>query len=435
MPNKYDIFISYRRLDEHGNISGRDQARLIAKQLELEGYHPFFDYSEIKDNEFDKVILPAIENCKVFILVLTKDSLNRCKNEEDWVRKEIETALGVGCKIINVTPDNSFNGWPTVLPESLSAIRTIQISDIHMGSLFETSVKKLIEERIREYLKKKEKEGKTKWQRLRPLLVFGLFISFLFCILCFIFCRIELSDDQEKFISMLNEDMVYVEGGSFIMGESAVNDTCLYEDEFPVHKVTVEGFYISKFEVTQNLWVAIVGENHSYWKGDSLPMINVSYNNCKMFIDKLNALTGGEYRLPTEAEWEYAAKGGLHSERLLYSGSNDVDSVAWYYDNSSEKIHKVGMKRPNALGIYDMSGNVWEWCEDWYSRYNINFQNNPQGPKDGEGRVTRGGSWYNPPKCQRNTNRDVLKEYDSNVSQGFRLVSTKKPKRNLLHIK
>lgn len=144
----YDIFISYRRLDELGNISGRDQARLIAKQLELEGYHPFFDYSEIKDNEFDKVILPAIENCKVFILVLTKDSLNRCKNDEDWVRKEIETALAAGCKIINVTPDNAFNGWPTTLPDTLYKIKTIQISDVHMGSLFETSVNKLIKERI-----------------------------------------------------------------------------------------------------------------------------------------------------------------------------------------------------------------------------------------------------------------------------------------------
>lgn len=145
---QYDIFISYRRLDEQGNISGRDQARLIAKQLELEGYYPFFDYSEIKDNEFDKVIIPAVENCKVFILVLTKDALNRCKNEDDWVRREIETAIKSGSKVINVSPDNSFNGWPYTMPESLYGIKNIQISDIHFGSLFELSIKKLIEERI-----------------------------------------------------------------------------------------------------------------------------------------------------------------------------------------------------------------------------------------------------------------------------------------------
>ena len=145
---EYDIFISYRRLDEQGNISGRDQARLIAKQLELEGFHPFFDYSEIKDNEFDKVIIPAVENCKVFILVLSKDALNRCKNEDDWVRREIETAIKSGSKVINISPDNSFNGWPDTMPESLYGIKNIQISEIHFGSLFELSMKKLIEERV-----------------------------------------------------------------------------------------------------------------------------------------------------------------------------------------------------------------------------------------------------------------------------------------------
>lgn len=148
MNEKYDIFISYRRLDDQGKISGRDQARLIAKQLELDGYHPFFDYSEIKDNEFDNVILPAIKNSRIFILVLSKDALNRCSNADDWVRREIETAIATGSKIINVSPDNNFNGWPNTLPESISAIKRIQISEIHFGSLFELSIKKLIDERI-----------------------------------------------------------------------------------------------------------------------------------------------------------------------------------------------------------------------------------------------------------------------------------------------
>lgn len=155
---KYSIFISYRRLDENGNISGRDQARLIAKQLELAGFSPFFDYSEIKDGEFDKVIIPAIESCKVFILVLTKDSLNRCANADDWVRQEIETAIRSECKIVNVTPDNSFNGWPISLPESISKIRTIEISDIHFGSLFEMSMEKLIKDRILPVLSTTEKD-------------------------------------------------------------------------------------------------------------------------------------------------------------------------------------------------------------------------------------------------------------------------------------
>ncbi|MBO7571242.1 MAG: toll/interleukin-1 receptor domain-containing protein [Bacteroidales bacterium] len=148
MDNKYDIFISYRRLDEKGNISGRDQARLIAKQLELAHFRPFFDYSEIKDGEFDKLILPAIESCKIFILVLTKDSMNRCKNKNDWVRREIEKAIESKCKIINVSPDNSFNGWPDDLPDSIQKIKTIQISIIHFDSLFEMSMEKMLKERI-----------------------------------------------------------------------------------------------------------------------------------------------------------------------------------------------------------------------------------------------------------------------------------------------
>ena len=165
---EYEIFISYRRLDEQGNISGRDQARLIAKQLELEGYHPFFDYSEIKDDEFDKVIIPAVENCKVFILVLTKDALSRCKNEGDWVRKEIETAIKSGSKVINVSPDNSFNGWPDTMPESLYGIKNIQISDIHFGSLFELSINKLIDDRIASILPRHDSHRPTirRWLRL-----------------------------------------------------------------------------------------------------------------------------------------------------------------------------------------------------------------------------------------------------------------------------
>ena len=148
MDNGYDIFISYRRLDENGNISGRDQARLIAKELSLKGYRVFFDYNEINDDDFKEVIIPAVRNSKAFILVLTKDALKRCKNEDDWIRKEIETALSSGTRIISVSPDNSFNGWPLDLPASLEKIKTIQISEIHFGQLFEESIEKLINYRI-----------------------------------------------------------------------------------------------------------------------------------------------------------------------------------------------------------------------------------------------------------------------------------------------
>lgn len=147
MAKKYDVFISYRRLDEQGNISGRDQAHLIAKQLELVGYHPFFDYSEIADNEFAEVILPAVKSSKVFIFVLTKNALDRCKNEDDWVRREIETAINSGNEIIIVSPDNT-NKYPDNLPKSLERIKEFHISTIEFGQLFDSSMTKLIKERI-----------------------------------------------------------------------------------------------------------------------------------------------------------------------------------------------------------------------------------------------------------------------------------------------
>lgn len=148
----YEIFISYRRTDAEGNISGRDIARLLSKEFKLYGYKTFFDYSELKDNDFAKTIIPAIENCKIFILVLTKDSLVRCSNTDDWVRQEIKTAIDNNVKIITVNPDNAFNGWPKELPEELISIKTIQMSTIDMNSNFEITVKQMIDDRILQVL-------------------------------------------------------------------------------------------------------------------------------------------------------------------------------------------------------------------------------------------------------------------------------------------
>jgi len=144
----YDIFVSYRRTDSKGNISGRDIARLLSKEFKLYGYKTFFDYSELKDNDFEQTIIPAVENCKIFILVLTKDSLVRCSNTDDWVRREIKSAIENSIKIITVNPDNAFNGWPEQLPKELSSIKTIQMSAIDMNSNFEVTVKQMIDDRI-----------------------------------------------------------------------------------------------------------------------------------------------------------------------------------------------------------------------------------------------------------------------------------------------
>ena len=189
-------------------------------------------------------------------------------------------------------------------------------------------------------------------------------------------------------------DMVEVRGGTFRMGATSEQGSDADSDDKPVHSVTLSGYYIGKTEVTQALWKAVMGSNPSEFKGDDLPVENVSWYDCQEFIRELNALTGQNFRLPTEAEWEFACRGGNNSRGYKYSGSNYIDNVAWYDGNSGDNTHSVATKLPNELGIYDMSGNVWEWCADWYGDYSSGAQINPKGPYDGSGRVYRGGCWY-----------------------------------------
>ena len=203
----------------------------------------------------------------------------------------------------------------------------------------------------------------------------------------------------------INIEMVKVEAGSFNMGATPEMENP-WEDEKPVHRVTLTNdYYIGKYEVTQALWQAVMGSNPSHFKGDALPVEQVSWNDCQDFISKLNAMTGKRFRLPTEAEWEYVARGGKKSRGYQYSGSNTLGDVAWYGDNSGSKTHAVGTKQPNELGIYDMAGNVWEWCQDWYDSYSSSPQTNPTGAASGSDRVYRGGSWRGSAECCRTSYR------------------------------
>ena len=220
----------------------------------------------------------------------------------------------------------------------------------------------------------------------------------------------------------LTANMVYVSGGTFTMGATSEQGREADSDEKPTHSVTLSSFYICKYEVTQTLWEAVMGSNPSNWKGANLPVETVSWDDCHTFIRKLNALTGKNFRLPTEAEWEFAARGGNHSRGYKYAGSNNIETVAWHSDNSGYETHVVGTKSPNELGLYDMSGNVYEWCQDRYGSYSSASQTNPTGASSGSDRVLRGGGWHGDGEYCRSSCRVKMRPDSHNNGRGLRLV-------------
>lgn len=227
-------------------------------------------------------------------------------------------------------------------------------------------------------------------------------------------------------------EMIDVEGGTFYMGAQKDNsstpnyDAAAYQIESPVHKVSVRAFSIGKFEVTQAQWIAAMGNNPSVNQGENLPVENITWEQLQEFITILNQTSGLNYRLPTEAEWEFAAKGGNQSDDFKYSGSSVLGACGWYYSNSEATTHEVGSKYPNELGIYDMSGNVREWCNDWFGYYTSADTDNPQGPDYGSMRVNRGGSWTTPAVNCRNSYRHTDYPYEAAQDLGFRLALSAK---------
>jgi formylglycine-generating enzyme required for sulfatase activity len=214
-------------------------------------------------------------------------------------------------------------------------------------------------------------------------------------------------------------------GGAIVLGDES------QDNELPAHQVTLSSYSIGKTEVTQELWIAVMGSNPSWFTSYlNRPVEMVSWDDCQEFITMLNQMTGMHFRLPTEAEWEFAARGGKESKYYRFAGSNTVDDVAWYNENAyyvgSSSLdygtHSVATKAPNELGLYDMSGNVWEWCQDWYGSYSIVAQTNPTGPATGSYRVLRGGSWKDDNWSCRVVRRvSYLPAYEFN-DYGLRLV-------------
>ena len=221
--------------------------------------------------------------------------------------------------------------------------------------------------------------------------------------------------------------MVEVKGGTFTMGCTTQPDSDCYDWELPADSVTVDDFLMGETEVTQALWKAVMGDSSNF-KGDQFPAESVSWYDCQIFIRKLNELTGWTFRLPTEAEWEYAARGGSSYDAHLYSGSNDINEVAWYGYNSEGGTHEVRTKLPNKLGLYDMSGNVWEWCNDRYAPYSSQEQPRPAGATEIPVQVIRGGAWNLAPRYNRVYFRQGVpvaekkERTDKSLQVGFRLV-------------
>ena len=530
----YDIFLSYRRKDAMGN-SNVATARTFKLEFERRGMKVFFDYSECTDDYFSDKILPAIRTCRYFVLVLTKDCLDRCKNEGDWLRREITEAIKFGRKIIPISPDGVFEGWPKDLPEAirqLSAGDGLQITTIHMDRVFESNVELLIHDRMGGLVKRETERWKSGA---------GTYLK----VMCNLDCVMYIDGEEYGTLSagrlqkiplaegeymltfesvenrgdrinapfeMPNKDKLYnvdllakkeererreqeriqrermereekerkereererkareererrereererkareeqerkererrereergefevdgvkfkmvkVEGGKFTMGATAEQDYDANNSERPAHKVTLSDYYIGETQVTQALWKAVMGDNPSFFKGDdNLPVEKVSWEDIvERFIPALNRKTGRTFRLPTEAEWEYAARGGNKSKGYKYSGSDNIDEVAWYDGNSRDKTHPVRGKKANELGLYDMSGNVWEWCHDWYGDYSSGAQTDPKGPDKGSIRVLRGGSWCSGERYCRVSDRDSDAPGDRNDVIGFRLV-------------
>ncbi|MBQ3364073.1 MAG: SUMF1/EgtB/PvdO family nonheme iron enzyme [Muribaculaceae bacterium] len=227
----------------------------------------------------------------------------------------------------------------------------------------------------------------------------------------------------EYIVNGVKFNMMRVRGGTFNMGATVEMDSDANANESPVHQVTLSSYYIGQTEVTQELWQAVMGSNPSNYTGDlQRPVEKVSYNDCQLFIAQLNELTGLNFRLPTEAEWEYAARGGKKSHNYRYAGSNDINEVAWFTENSDGTTHPVATKKANELGIYDMSGNVCEWCGEWFSLYPEDPQINPVGPETGKSIVHRGGSLQFLEKNCAVTRRNYFSPGIVRSYMGFRLV-------------
>ena len=380
MKGKYDIFISYRR------EGGAQYARILQLMLQQRGYKVFLDYDELTDGVFSDHIKAAIKESPIFMLVLSRKSMHRCVNEDDWVRQEIMLAIEQKKHIVPINPDKEFDGFPEGMPLALKeAVGSQQHSDISFGQALGVTVDLLIKNRlIPTFGERRMKEHKDenldaakdtlrrKDAHQRFMKRLGVFSAVTVIAIVLGFCyhfwkeqhkqavltqmRTELHEKYESFHLVLNSDLS--------MEQMTTLDTLLTQ----MKEVYPDSIWISQFEFTVGQWYGCFGEAYNQ-EQKNLPMTNVSYAEIMMRLFGLGDMTNLTFELPSAEVWEYAAHGGIHSECTVYSGDSIVDNVAWYKENSGGNPHPSDGRQgkgPNMLDLYDMSGNVSELCNSHF---------------------------------------------------------------------
>lgn len=435
---RYDIFISYRRK------AGAQYARTLQLILEKKGFRVFLDYDELLDDEFPPQIEAALRSTPVYIIVLTHDVFDRCSDPESWVRRELELAIESDCHIVPVNPDNDFSYIPDDVPDHIRrVIENTQHSEVNFGQTLEPTIDMMVRNRIRPHVGNRKRRKLTILLSAIALIVItvlsGLFIVMhdrakeletLKNSITFAGRPIGWSDgvtaEQVRAIGEILANMEEISGGSFMMGalpdsDGSFSDLVDPDFETPAHRDSVGSFYLNKFEVTTGQWNAIIGDHGDRREEDpSEPVASVTYQQVSAFIDSLNNLTMLDFRLPTEAEWEYAAKGGDNPEGFRFAGSDDPAEVAWYSANSGS--HANSSPRPTATynNIFNLSGNVSEWTSSKFVPYN------PEHPINDENAIAvRGGNFDSEPYELTVTHREPTLPDTSLSTLGFRLAHSK----------
>ena len=436
-PTKFDIFISYR------HDGGAQYARTLQLMLEKKGYRVFLDYDELRDGQFSPKIEAAIKGTTIYMILLSKGSMINCSSEGDWVRREIEIAIRENKRIIPVNPDGTFDGIPDDVPGFIKeAIGGTQYSEINFGQALNVTVDLMVKNRIKPYIR----PNRHKWYWL--LLIVVLIIS----IAIFWICKdkhdaevarqefqtlkdettfhdepISWSDDvtanQIKAVQELLQSMQAIDGGEFLQGalplpDGSYDDKIEPEFETPAINMSVKSFYLCKFEVTIGQWNAVMCDNRE--GNPNEPIAAVSFENAKMFTKKLRDLTLIPFYIPTETQWEYAAKGANNPEGYVFAGSDNADIVAWYKANSNGVPHSDLRPTPTVNDLFNMSGNVSEWCDTRFRPYDDNIVYN-----DDNTMVIRGGNFDSELYELTVTHREPASPDTSIPTLGFRVAIDK----------